>query len=135
MKIGQSEFDFYAPDLVVMRVAGIVDEAVAAQGGDAIVAFALGGRIFLLSDMRVVGGHEMTGAARKAFVEHMQGVTLVAVAVIGASFHVRVVSLLLNTAMRMLNRHSPQIEFFDAEPGARAWLAQRGCRSIGSSPH
>jgi hypothetical protein len=46
------------------------------------------------------------------------------IAIIGASFHMRVVAQLIVKAIRLLQRQSYELRFFDAEADAHAWVGE-----------
>lgn len=127
MKFGMHDLELEQPDLGILTVRGEAKFADACGVGDALVAMNPGGRIFLMSVIEP--GHEdgMSGEARKAFIERMQHVTLVAVAAVGGNFRARTLARVLDTAMRLLSNSPTRLRFFSTVAEARVWLAAMGC--------
>ncbi|WP_437761613.1 STAS/SEC14 domain-containing protein [Sorangium sp. So ce281] len=79
--------------------------------------------VLVLADTRHTG--PLSAAARKVVTEEVRAARIDAVAIIGASYSLRVVMTLLAKGVQMLTgRHYPQ-QFFDTEGEARAWLLAR----------
>ncbi|WP_437744184.1 STAS/SEC14 domain-containing protein [Sorangium sp. So ce302] len=79
--------------------------------------------VLVLADVRHMG--PVSAPVRKAVTEEMRGARVDAVAIIGASFSLRVVMTLLAKGVQMLTgRHYPQ-QFFDTEGEAHTWLLAR----------
>ncbi|WP_437327514.1 STAS/SEC14 domain-containing protein [Sorangium sp. So ce381] len=89
--------------------------------------------VLVLADARHMG--PVSAPARKAVTEEMRGARVDAVALIGASFSMRVVVTLLAKGVQMLTgRHYPQ-QFFDTEGEAHTWLlARRDALRAGRGP-
>ncbi|WP_437999299.1 STAS/SEC14 domain-containing protein [Sorangium sp. So ce185] len=83
-----------------------------------------GREVLVLADMRQAG--LLTAPARKATTEEVRSTRVDAVAILGASFSLRVVLGLLAKGVQMLTGRPYPQQFFDTEGEARAWLlAQR----------
>lgn len=68
----------------------------------------------------------MTPEARKIAVASSDAVNIRGVAVIGASFHFKVLGRLLGRAAQLVYRAKDNpLEFFDSEAEARVWLKER----------
>ena len=77
----------------------------------------------------------LPSAARKVVAHEMRGVRLAAVAVVGASFTMRVASTLTYKGIQIVTGQSYPLEFFATEAEARAWLlAQREALRAERSP-
>ncbi len=133
MKIGVHELEFEEPDLATMQIRGEATVADAQEMSDVIVAFAPGGRVFILSHLGGPADAGMSAQARKTFIDGMRHVTLVGVAVVGGSFKARIFARLVDAAMRVLSQSPTELRFFDDDPSARAWLRDRGCLARRSS--
>lgn len=96
---------------------------VAESGRDALV----------LADMRHMG--PIPAPARKVITEEVRRSRVDAVALIGASFSLRAIVMLLGKGVQMLTGHPYPQHFFDTESEARAWLlAQRDALRAGRRP-
>ncbi|WP_437938842.1 STAS/SEC14 domain-containing protein [Sorangium sp. So ce341] len=92
-----------------------------------------GREVLVLADMRQAG--LLAAPARKATTEEVRCTRLDAVAILGASFSLRVVLGLLAKGVQMLTGRSYPQQFFDTEGEARAWLlAQRDALRAGRRP-
>ncbi|WP_437907045.1 STAS/SEC14 domain-containing protein [Sorangium sp. So ce327] len=113
------------PDGIV-RVAihgEVTEDRVRAVLG-AIRRVAEGGRdVLVLADARHMG--PVSALARKAVTEEMRGARVDAVAMIGASFSMRVIVALLAKGVQMLTGQPYPQQFFDTEGEAHAWLLAR----------
>jgi hypothetical protein len=114
---------FEPPDVVRMVLEGDLDgpEVVAATK-EVIACAARSSEPFLLADVRRLGS--ISPAGRRASLETSKDLSLHAIAVIGASFHVRVLSTLLIKSMRLLNRNIYELGFFATEDEAMGWLSE-----------
>ena len=124
---------FEPPDVVRMVLEGDLDapEVVAATK-EVIACAARASEPFLLADVGRLGS--ISHAGRRASRETSRGLSLRAIAVIGASFHVRVLSTLLIKSMRLVNRNIYEIGFFAAEDEALEWIGEQRARIRGGPP-
>ena len=127
MKIGAHEWILEEPDLLVFDTNGEITLADAIAGGDAIVELSAGKQMFIMNIVRPGQGDAMKGEARRAFMRRLKTITLVAVAVVGANFHIRILARLLDAAFRLLSGRQALLGFFDTPELARVWLAENGC--------
>ncbi|CAN90848.1 hypothetical protein predicted by Glimmer/Critica [Sorangium cellulosum So ce56] len=79
--------------------------------------------VLVLADARHMG--PVSAQARKAVTEEMRGARVDAVAIIGASFSMRVIMALLAKGVHMLTGQPYPQQFFDTEGEAHAWLLTR----------
>ena len=109
--------------IIAMQASGELDERAArALCTEFRRRSAATGSAFLFADFS--GVTSMGAAARKAVLEELRDVRLDAVAVLGASFQIRVLSMLIARVLQMFTRHYP-LRFFDTEEEARAWLLEQ----------
>ena len=110
--------------IVVFRPKGDVDEeamieflAVIRRGAEPT-----GSALILcdLSDARSVGP-----AARGLVLDALRDVRMEAVAIVGASFHMRVLVILVAKAFRVVTGSTHPVVFFDAEAEGYAWLLEQ----------
>jgi SpoIIAA-like len=117
------------PDIVLWYLIGHVEEADIKRNYDAQMDFFRGkSHILLLIDVSEL--KSMTLAARRAAAAGpIPGKKVLPVrgcAVVGASFHIKVVSLLVAKASRVFNpQEDNAIHFCDTEPEARQWIDKR----------
>jgi hypothetical protein len=133
LKIGTHELELESPDLAITRVDGDVSVAESQEMGDALAAFGIGGDIFMLGHLETGSVGAMPGPARKVFIDRMRATKLVAVAAIGGDFKARLLTRLVEAALRLLSRNPIRMRFFDDEPSARAWLRDQGCVACGAT--
>ncbi|AUX45308.1 hypothetical protein SOCE26_067900 [Sorangium cellulosum] len=79
-----------------------------------------GREVVLLCDARRAGA--LPPAARKVLADEMRGVRLPAVAVVGASFTMRVAATLTAKSIEFLTGRSYPVKFVATEAEGRAWL-------------
>ncbi|WP_437531865.1 STAS/SEC14 domain-containing protein [Sorangium sp. So ce726] len=123
------------PDGIV-RVAihgEVTEDRVRAVLG-AIQRVAESGRdVLVLADVRHMG--PVSAPVRKAVTEEMRGARIDAVAIIGASFSMRVIVALLAKGVQMLTGQPYPQQFFDTEGEAHTWLlARRDALRAGRRP-
>ena len=73
----------------------------------------------------VTHAHSMSAAARAAAPDEMRAVRLDAVAIVGASFPMRVIMTITTKGVQLLTGQKYALSFFDNEADARAWLNQQ----------
>ncbi|MDI1430432.1 STAS/SEC14 domain-containing protein [Polyangium sorediatum] len=117
------------PDLIVWRMIGHVSGDDIRRLFDVQQRFCEGWpHAFVLVDVR--RAEHFTPEARRIAAEGPAGGAVVlpirANAVVGASFHIRVLGTLVSRAAALLNpTNTAPLRFFETEPEARAWLAER----------
>jgi len=126
MKQGVHELEILEPDLVLFRIRGAVLTADSEALAMAIKEHRQGDMGYLMSVIET-DAFDMPPDARKAFIQHMKGIPAVTDAVVGASFHVRVIGRIVATGARVLAKSSLRLGFFDDERSARVWLGEQGC--------
>ncbi|WP_170319755.1 STAS/SEC14 domain-containing protein [Polyangium spumosum] len=114
------------PDLIVWRLVGHVSADDIRHLYDAQVRFCEGrSHAFVLIDVHRLG-HFAPEARRIAAQGPHDGKIVLPVranAVVGASFHLRVLGIMVSRASALLNpAHAVPIQFFDTESEARAWI-------------
>ncbi|XXX78205.1 STAS/SEC14 domain-containing protein [Sorangium sp. So ce134] len=110
----------------ILRVAlhGDLTEDRARAAVGAVRRMAESGRdVLVLADVRHMGS--VPASARKVSAEEMRTARVDAVAILGASFSVRVVLTLLTKGVHILTGQLYPQQFFDTEGEARAWLLAR----------
>jgi len=130
VEYGAHEVEFVAPDFVITHIRGDLSVAQAAEMADAMVAFASGRNIYSLGNLGQDA--QMSGEARKVFVERMKPVTVRAMAALGGSFQARIILRFLDAALRLLSRNPTRLGFFEDAESARAWLREQGCIACGA---
>jgi hypothetical protein len=122
-RIGQSYVRFEPPDLLVEV---ITDELTDDELREFMMLGAewLRGKrdVFIIAD--ISGLSTLSPANRKVVREMDWGADITGIAMIGASFHMRVVAQLIVKAIQLLQRRSYELHFFDAEADAHAWVAE-----------
>ncbi|MDC0680777.1 MULTISPECIES: STAS/SEC14 domain-containing protein [Sorangium] len=89
--------------------------------------------VLVLADARHMG--PISASARKAVTEEVRSTRVDAVAMIGASFSMRVIVALLAKGVQMLTGQPYPQQFFDTEGEAHAWLlARRDALRAGRGP-
>lgn len=116
---------FEPPDLVIARYVGRVDGPhVRAAVKETRPFIAQCSYFFVLFDITRL--ESATADARRASAENEQGVKLRGMAIVGASFHFRVLGALVARAVGIVQRHFDNpLRFFDTEEEARAWFDER----------
>lgn len=107
-------------DVVAFILAGDIHEAEM----HAILAFARRlseGDVYTVIDLSRVG--TVSPEARRVVRETPAHPTLRSVAVVGASFHLRVLATLIMKALAMVAKRSFDLAFFRSDDEARAWIA------------
>jgi hypothetical protein len=119
---GRADTRFEPPDLLYIRLAGILDEAEAIRGVEALVSSCArapnGGLV--LADLRDLTS--ITPAARREAVQRSKSAVIRAAAMVGASFHVRVLVTLVRKGAQLVLGRSYPLRFFNTEIEARQWL-------------
>jgi len=131
--IGIHKLELEPPDLAITRVGGEVSVGDARAMAEALVAFAMGSDLFLLGYLDSPEAAVMSASARKAFIDGLRDVHLVGVAAVGGDFKARLLTRLVEAALRLLSRKPIRMRFFDDEPSARAWLRDQGCVACGAT--
>jgi len=126
MKVGKHEMEIEEPDFIALRVRGKITVPETEVLAKALVQHRRGDTVYLVSVIET-SSFEMPGDARRAFVESLSGIATVVNAVVGGSFHVRVIGRLVASAARVLSGTTLRLDFFDDERSARAWLCEQGC--------
>ncbi len=124
-----SHVTFEPPDLVYWHLIGHVDESDIMRIYAEQLAFAEG-KPYLLTFIDVARLESITPAGRRAAArgpEHPGKMMPVrGSAVIGASFHIQVLGLLVAKAAKVIHRQEDQdLHFFDTEAQARTWLEKK----------
>jgi SpoIIAA-like len=122
---GQSTVDFESPDTTVWRFRGDVSEEIMRS-----LTFRekrlIEGRPYLLKLVDVSRAGNVAAGARKAGAEKVHDVPVMAVAIFGANFAIRVVANLVIRAGSMMRKiDTVPTQFFETEDRARAWLATK----------
>lgn len=118
-------FRFEPPDLVILSIVGVLDEAEATALTRELSRHVRHlPRYFARADFS--RSESITAEGRRAAAKEVQGLRLQAGAIIGASFHFRALTMLVVTASRVLSRRPlPTIRFFDTEDEADRWLLEQ----------
>jgi hypothetical protein len=120
---------FEAPNLVFWHLIGRVEASDIMRIYEEQLEFAEGKPfLFLLADVTRL--EHITAEARRVAAEGpTRGKKMMhvrAAAVIGASFHIRVIGVLIAKASRLIHRgEEMEVYFCDTEADARAWIAAR----------
>jgi hypothetical protein len=119
-QIGPHRVKFEPPDIIHIVADGDVDAPHVAAMFDAVdEAFRLG-TPYVLRDAR--RGGAPTRNARAYVTKDNRIQRLAGVVSYGASFHVRIVSTMVDKALQVLRPNSPRILFFDTYEQGRAWI-------------
>lgn len=132
MKLGGHVVEMEEPDLVVIRLRGLLEVPAAESLGQSLHRASRNGEVFLLT-LAEDDNFDMSGEARRRFIDATRGLSLITDALVGANFRLKVMGRLVSGAARLLSNMRLEIESFDDEPSARAWLRQRGCVACGAS--
>lgn len=121
----QSEMRFEPPDICVAVFVGDIDGVVMRRMNEELKRAAEGrDHIFFLIDQTRAGS--VNAEARRLGVEGARGINILAGAVFGASFHMRVVMTLIVRVLRLVqNQQGNLLQFFATEAEARAYLTER----------
>ncbi|MDI1443665.1 hypothetical protein [Polyangium sp. 6x1] len=111
---------FEPPDLVMLSLNGPLEADDVMACFDAFEEVSGGRQVLLLSDVSRTSGPTMR--ARKVATKDPRIKLMGPQAMIGASYHVRIVMTMLETAARLVQGKSSPTAFFDDEASARAWL-------------
>ena len=116
---------FEPPDICFAAFVGDVDASLMRRMNEDLVRIAHNKRhIFLLMDHSRTGS--ITPEARKLAIEATKNLPIVGGASFGASFPVRVITLLLARAHMLFRKETDQVlYFFRDEAEARAWIDER----------
>jgi hypothetical protein len=134
--VGRHWTGFEEPDLLRMKLSGVVTEADARELNRHHLAYVAGrGRVFYLIDLSDLETIE-PGARREAG-EGLQQLDLGGIAIFKAPLKARVLAKLIFTAMNMFRRggiSQVPFEFHDTESSARAWIESRRKRLAAEQP-
>jgi hypothetical protein len=125
--VGRHWTGFEEPDLLRMKLTGIVREAEARELNRLHQGYVAGrGRVFYLIDLEDL--ETIEPGARKEAGDGLQQLELGGIAIYEAPLKARVLAKLIFTAMNMFRRggiSKVPFEFHDSEASARAWIAER----------
>jgi len=134
--VGRHWTGFEEPDLLRMKLAGVVKEADARELNRLHQIYVAGrGRVFYLIDLSELETIE-PGARREAG-DGLQQLDLGGIAIYKAPLKARVLAKLIFTAMNMFRRGAISqvpFEFHDSEASARAWISSRRKRLAAEQP-
>lgn len=130
-RVGPHFMRVEAPDLVTIWFHGFVDEPEAQLMSSALARSRAGDTVYLLSIIETKN-FDMSEKARRAFLEHTQGIRTVVDAIVRPTFRVRVIGRLMESATRLLFTRTLLLGFHDDEASAREWLRAQGCRACGN---
>ncbi|HRI63506.1 MAG TPA: hypothetical protein PK156_04695 [Polyangium sp.] len=124
-----SHVTFEPPDLAIWHLIGHVEESDIVRIYDAQLAFAKD-KPYLLTLIDVSRFESITPAGRRAAAQGpTPGHKVMPVrgsVVIGASFHIQVLGLLVAKAAKMIHRQDDMdLQFCDTEAQARSWLEKK----------
>ena len=110
--------------IITLRAAGVLDEErIRAICADLRGLIEAKGCAFLLVNFS--DAVSIAASGRKAVLDEFRDVRLDAAGVVGASFHIRVLSILITKALQTFTKRSHPLSFFDTEAEARAWLLEQ----------
>ncbi|HMY17614.1 MAG TPA: hypothetical protein PKA58_14930 [Polyangium sp.] len=130
-KVGPHEVEYEPPDLLHVHYEGDV-ELEHLKVFDAIVeAIASTSRAYVLRDAR--RGGTVRPETRAHIARSVDMTKIAGMVTYGSSFHARIVSTMLETAMRRLKDTNVEYVYFDSEMEARAWIVKhrQTCREQG----
>ncbi len=122
VRIGASTLLIESSNLCIVTYVGVLDDDVIGRMNNALVEHARQIRpLYLVVDLSRTG--TVTHLGRRHGAGGMLALNPTATAVVGASFHMRVVVELITKAAKLLNTglHGP-VEFFTNEMDARVWM-------------
>ena len=127
----RSSVVYEPPDLYITRFVGDVDAAtitrIAEEQNRLFEQQLPGGRDYILALADVSAIRRVTTDARETFRNIAPSINVYGIAIVGASFHIRVVATLVTRAANLLTNRTQRnpVCFFGTEAEARAWLAKR----------
>ena len=121
-RFGTSTLRCVKPNLCIVTYAGVLDVDVIEKMNEALLDVARRmAEVYLIVDLSRV--RTVTQLGRRQGAGGMLALNPLATAVIGASFHMRVVVEMITKAAKLLNRGlEGPVAFFADEKGARAWI-------------
>lgn len=124
VRIGASTLRVELPNIYLVTYVGVLDVEVIGKMNKALMEYA--GQIrplYLIVDLSRTG--TVTQLGRRHGAGGMLALDPTATAVIGASFHMRVIVELITKAAKLLNTglHGP-VKFFTNESDARTWMTR-----------
>ena len=122
--IGRHRIRLEPPDLFAIVNDGDISEADVSRLMNRLVDFAGGKeRVLLLMDVERSG--QMAPPARSIAVNSLGRLPIAGIAIVGATFSIRVAATLMAKALALLYPSAPATRFFASEAEARAWLGER----------
>ena len=124
--MSSQEFQSFAtveePDLVIGHYVGSVDVGDIRRVADVQRTFCKGKpHVFLMADLHRMD--RITPEARRVAVEPVDSTPILAMALVGASFHIRVIGTMLIRGAQILRPESAfPTRFFESQAEARVWL-------------
>lgn len=115
------------PDVIFWHLIGRVDASDIRRIYAEQLAFSAG-KPYILVILDVTQVESITADGRRAAAEgpSRQSMPVRGSVVVGASFHFRVLSLLVSKAAQLIHRHEDNpLHFVDTLPEARAWIEER----------
>jgi hypothetical protein len=120
----QDDLECIEPNLVSMRLRGVVDHETLSAFFDEFEPFVVEKPFFVIEvDMREI--KSATPEARRVAAERLARLPKFSIAVITEGFAQRMIAKLVLTAHEMLNRGHSSTGFFTDSASARAWLLER----------
>ena len=121
--VGEQITGFEEPDLIYMKLVGSVTEDEVRVINEMQIDFSRGReRVFFLVDLEEL--ESLSNSVRRAAIEGLNQMPVAGLAVFKAPLTARVLAKLVITGMKLFGKNL-QLEFFDDEAGARAWIDQR----------
>lgn len=132
LRIGANRLWFEPPDTIGFVLAGDLSED-EIRGILAFVRESSQGADDIYMLINMVGLGTVSQGGRRLSRETPTPTVLRGIAVIGASFHMRVLTTLTLKALAIVTRRPFEVAFFGAEPEARAWIADLRRRRAGGA--
>jgi hypothetical protein len=131
IKVGKHRVVLEKEDLVGMYLAAspTLEEMLGII--EAQVELVSGRPYFLLIDMTLV--ETLSAPVRRAVGEASNRVTFKGIGVVGATFHIKVVTRLINSALALFRRTPLPQAFFDKREEAHAWFDELRTHSPGGA--
>jgi hypothetical protein len=123
VQIGKQLTGFEEPDVIYLKLAGIVTDEEAKAMSALHLDFCQGrDRVFFLVDMSEL--ETIPNLARKATIDALRQMPMHGLSVYQAPLTARVLAKLIAAALRLFGKGMP-LQFSDSEAEARAWIEQQ----------
>jgi hypothetical protein len=130
-KVGSHRVVALRDDVLLNYLAGNPTEPDMKALVDAYVELAAGRPIFLIVDLSEVDN--INPGARKVISESFKRIEFRGTAMFGASFQMKVVAKLINSALGLFQKSKYPQEFFDSLDEALAWVDQLRAKARGGA--